>query len=91
MADMHPEDIKAAIRKKGMTIAALAEANGMSKQALAMAIGARVSAPAEAIIARFIGMEPAKIWPSLYLSDGRRITMSRTGRQKQKRAAGGRG
>ena len=76
-ADMHPEDIKAAIRKQGVTISELAEANGMSKQNVASAISARVSGPAEEVIARFLDKNPAEIWPSRYRRDGKRICLTR--------------
>ncbi|MGE4321783.1 MAG: helix-turn-helix domain-containing protein [Sphingobium sp.] len=75
MADMHPEDIKAAIRKRGRTITALAEAHGLPKQVVSMAISARVSARAEAVIADFIDVPPQAIWPSRYDADGKRIML----------------
>lgn len=77
MTDMHPEDIKAAIRKSGVSITALAESHGISKQTLSLAIGARMSARAERIIADCIGLDPATIWPSRYGRDGQRITLRR--------------
>ena len=78
MTDMHPEDIKAAIRKRGSTLSELAEASGMKKQNLAIAMRARTSARAETVIADFLGMPAAKIWPSRYRRDGQRIALRRT-------------
>ncbi|QCI93255.1 helix-turn-helix domain-containing protein [Novosphingobium sp. EMRT-2] len=77
MDDMHPEDIKAAIRKRGTTLADLAAANGVSKQALGLAINARVSARCEGIIADFLERPASEIWPSRYGKDGQRIKMRR--------------
>lgn len=77
--DMHPEDIKAAIRKKGGSLAALAraqEASGkpaISIQALSQALQARVSARCECIIADFLEVHPRQIWPSRYRANGTRI------------------
>lgn len=72
---MHPEDIKAAIRKAGSTLTALAKETGVPRTALSMALHARISAPAEAAIANFIGKHPAEIWPSRYSQDGKRLTL----------------
>lgn len=72
---MHPEDIKAAIRKAGSTLTALADANGVRKQTLSLALQARVSSRAERVIADFLGMHPMNIWPSRYDRNGTRRTM----------------
>jgi len=75
MSDMHPEDIKALIRKRGSNITALAATAGLNKQSIATAIHARVSARAEQAIADFLEMPAAKIWPSRYNKDGSRISL----------------
>lgn len=75
MTDMHPEDIKAEIRKRGYTLAALAREHGVSKQQLSMAIGSRVSARCERIIADFLSTKPHRIWPSRYHKHGARIEL----------------
>lgn len=72
--DWHSEDVKAAIRKRGSTLTALAKANGISVQALSRAIFERSSARAEIIIAEFLGVHPMKIWPSRYDASGARLT-----------------
>lgn len=72
--DWHSEDVKAAIRKKGSTLTALAKAHGISAQALSRAILERSSARAEIIIAEFLGVRPALIWPSRYNERGKRLT-----------------
>lgn len=72
--DWHSEDVKAAIRKKGSTLTALAKANGLSVQSLSHAILERSSARAEIIIADFLGVHPMQIWPSRYDKRGDRLT-----------------
>lgn len=76
--DWHSEDIKAAIRKKGSTLTALARSNGISVQALSRAILERSSARAEIIIADFLGVRPMQIWPSRYDKRGQRLTLLET-------------
>lgn len=76
--DWHSEDVKAAIRKKGSTLAALAKSNGISAQALSRAILERSSARAETIIANFLGLRPMQIWPSRYDEKGNRLTRLET-------------
>ncbi|WP_336958715.1 helix-turn-helix domain-containing protein [Sphingobium aquiterrae] len=75
--DWHPEDIKAAIRKKGSSLAELARREGISTQALSLALQARVSARCELIIADFLNVHPSKIWPTRYKADGERMGFSR--------------
>ncbi|WP_288987665.1 helix-turn-helix domain-containing protein [uncultured Sphingopyxis sp.] len=76
--DMHPEDIKAAIRKKGGSLAALTRAQAaagkpISIQALSQSLQARVSERCEYIIADFLEVHPREIWPSRYRANGTRI------------------
>lgn len=71
--DMHPEDIKAAIRKRGATLKQLGKKVGLSEQSLSKAIHCRSSANAERTISEFLGIAPQKIWPSRYSKDGRRL------------------
>lgn len=74
--DWHPEDIKAAIRKRGITVTDLARRHGVSKQALSLAMQARVSGNCERIIAAALGLDPSSIWPSRYHADGSRINFA---------------
>ena len=74
--DMHPEDIKAAVRKAGTTLAALGRDNGVSRQQMSLALHARVSAKAEQIIADFLDTHPKKIWPSRYTKTGVRLSLA---------------
>ena len=69
-ADWHPEDIKAAIRKTGMTLSDLSRAAGFSEGAAKRAL--LIPWPRmEAAIAARLGREPHEIWPSRYSPDGR--------------------
>jgi Ner family transcriptional regulator len=69
--DWHPEDIKAAVRKRGITLAQIGRPYGLTRQAMANAL-TMPSAQAEALIAEAIGVSPHVIWPSRYNSDGQR-------------------
>ncbi|EAN3486905.1 transcriptional regulator [Salmonella enterica subsp. enterica] len=63
--DWHPEDIKAAIRKRGMTTSQLSRCNGLAESTLRNVF--RHHWPkGEKIIADFLNMEPSEIWPSRY-------------------------
>lgn len=73
MTDMHPEDIKAAIRKQGFTLAELAVRADVSKQAISAAIAHRSSERVDLVIADFLGLKPHQIWPSRYNAKGQRI------------------
>ena len=69
-ADWHPEDIKAAIRKTGLTLSDLSRAAGFSEGAAKRAL--LIPWPRmEAAIAARLGREPHEIWPSRYSPDGR--------------------
>lgn len=76
---MHPEDIKAAIRKRGETISSLAARHGMKAQSLSRAIHERSSAKAENIIADFLGLRPCDVWPHRYDRRGRRLSLIEIG------------
>lgn len=68
-ADMHPEQVKAAVRMTGITLTELAERNGYSESAVRRTL--RHPWPSvEAIIARQIGKRPQEVWPSRYHPDG---------------------
>lgn len=71
VSDWHPEDIKAAVRKRGCTLADIARGAGMKDKALRLAL-VLPRAEAERVIARFLDLHPMTIWPSRYQSDGTR-------------------
>lgn len=87
MTDMHPEDIKAEIRKRGSTLAALAAAVGMHKQVLSLALASRTSWRAEEAIAAFLEKPAASIWPSRYDAKGIRINLRRSKSEMEKEKA----
>lgn len=72
---MHPEDIKAAIRKKGFTLSEMATMHGLKPQALSRAIHGRSSSNVERVIAEFLGKRPIEIWPSRYDKKGNRLSL----------------
>ena len=65
MSDWHPEDIKAAVRKRGHTLAGLAAKLGITRQAMCQTL-TRPAAANEALIASVINVDPSVIWPSRY-------------------------
>lgn len=67
--DWHPEDIKAAVRKSGISLEALSMRRGLHRSAAAVALK-RPWPRAEAIIAAHLGVPPSEIWPSRYEPDG---------------------
>lgn len=71
LEDWHPEDVKAAVRKKGSTLAAIGRRAGMSRQSIALTL-VRPNGRGEAEIAGFLGLEARTIWPSRYHEDGSR-------------------
>jgi Ner family transcriptional regulator len=68
--DWHVEDIKAAIRKTGMTLSDLSLAAGFSEGAATRALLTPWPRMEAAIAAR-LGRAPQEIWPSRYSPDGR--------------------
>lgn len=92
--DWHPEDIKAAIRKRGTTLTALSEDAGLCKSAVRNALIRPVKS-AEAVIAKFLNVPAKELWPDRYDDQGQRIkgtrrrhsSRSHSGRHRQKREA----
>ena len=69
VADWDREDVKAAIRKRGMTLTGLAILHDYTGCAVRKALRSQWPA-VEEIIAEFLGKHPKEIWPSRYHSDG---------------------
>lgn len=70
--NMHPEDIKAAVRKTGITLAELARRNGLSTSTTRKAL--RHPQPAGArVIAAYLGLSVHAIWPEWFAPNGTRI------------------
>ncbi|MEI7608594.1 MAG: helix-turn-helix transcriptional regulator [Rhodospirillaceae bacterium] len=70
-SDMHPEDIKAAIRKRGWTLRDVARAYGLPEDDCQKALR-RPMFGGEHAIAEVMGLSPRQIWPSRYLPEGPR-------------------
>lgn len=70
-SDWHPEDIKAAVRKSGTSLAALAREAGMAPNAFGHVLRFP-RATAERVIARALDVHPKVIWPSRYHRNGAR-------------------
>lgn len=64
-ADWHPEDIKAAVRKTGVSLDALGREHGYARGSLRVVLTKPWPA-GQAIIADRIGVPPQQIWPSRY-------------------------
>jgi len=71
LSGWHAEDVKAAIRKKGLTLSALSKKHHYSDSYLRGTL-IRRRPRGEEIIARFLGVSPAEIWPDRYRADGTR-------------------
>jgi Ner family transcriptional regulator len=90
----HPEDIKAAVRKKGTTLTALALANKLPESACRVALRMPYYIGEQAI-SRFLGISPRTLWPDRYDEDAQplqpriraKITSGRVASQCQKRVA----
>lgn len=65
----HREDIKAAIRKQGVSLEQLSEANGLDRRSCSLAL-LRPHFAAELVIAEFLGLSPRQLWPHRYDADG---------------------
>lgn len=71
LADWHWADVLAAIRKRGWSLAQIAEVEGYATGNVLGKAALRPYPRAEAILASYAGVEhPMKIWPSRYTRDG---------------------
>lgn len=68
--DMHPADIRAAVNKKGFTLASVSRAADLPEHACRAALQGR-SRKGEAAIAKVLGLAPEQIWPSRFLKPRR--------------------
>jgi Ner family transcriptional regulator len=65
LSGWHAEDVKAAVRKKGTTLTALSNKHGYSDSYLRGTL-IRQRPYGERVIAEFLGVSPADIWPERY-------------------------
>ncbi len=68
----HREDIKAAVRKRGTTMRAIAIDAGLCKDACHIAMTTPFPA-AQHAIAKFLGVSLHSLWPAWYDKQGQRI------------------
>ena len=68
-AGWHREDIKAAIRKRGVCLEGLSKSAGLELRACSSAL-LRPHFAAELVIADFLGVSPRQLWPHRYDADG---------------------
>lgn len=85
-ADWHPEDVKAAIRKTGVTLTALAKRHGLTGSAVRMTL-IRPWPRVEAIVASHLGCRAQDIWPSRYDASGQPLRGRGTGKAKASRSS----
>lgn len=71
----HPEDVKAAVRKKGVTLAELARRNKMSDSTTRAALY-RPQPSGNAAVAKFLGKTLNELWPEWFDVQGNRIPKS---------------
>lgn len=72
----HPEDIKAAVRKKGTSLTELARNKGLAPGSVRNA-SRNPSRAAELVIAQFLGEPLHELWPDRWSCDGQRLIKSR--------------
>jgi Ner family transcriptional regulator len=70
--DWHPADVIAALRKRGITLRALAVMHGIKDSSSFSAALVRSLPANEKRIADALEMHPKDIWPSRYFEDGSR-------------------
>ncbi|CNJ10224.1 helix-turn-helix domain-containing protein [Yersinia aldovae] len=75
-SDWHPADIIAALRKRGTTLAALSRDAGLSSSTLANAL-TRPWPKGEWLIAEYLEIHPAEIWPTRYYDPKTGILLDR--------------
>lgn len=87
--DWHPEDVKAALRKRGITLTALSRQHGYSTNCVG-AVLRRPAATVQEVIAAALELDPRNIWPSRYNPDGspRRRNQRRADRPAAQRQNG---
>lgn len=79
----HPEDIKAAIRKRGTTLSALATQAGLHESTVRNALY-RPIPRADGLIAAFLDMPKHALWPDRYDAEGHRLSHSNQSRTRLK-------
>lgn len=84
----HPEDIKAAIRKTGVTLTDLSLRAGLSESAVRQAILFHTCPAGERAIVDHLGAHPHELWPRRYDPSGTRVIGNARPRVKVKAIPG---
>lgn len=88
MRGMHPEDIKAAIRKTGITLTELSLRNGLGESTVRQAILFQSCPAGERVIIEYLGIPPHEIWPERYDRQGNRTIGRSACNSRRARRAG---
>ena len=76
---MHPEEIKAALRMKGVTLGALADELGISRSTVCLIVrGKGTSGRVQNAVANLVGKPVSAIWPPKPSTGLRRAKTSKT-------------
>lgn len=67
--DWHRQEVIAAIRMRGISVAELARQNGYENPTTFYNVFKAPYPKVEKIVAKFLGKQPADIWPSRYQSN----------------------
>jgi len=79
----HPEDVKAMVRKTGVTLAELARRHGLSTSATRKALY-RPTPSGNRVIAHYLGIPLAELWPEWFDAAGARVPSN--GKKNSRRA-----
>ena len=74
--NMHPEDIKAAVRKTGVTLSSLGSRSDVSSSGIRAAVWRPVPS-ANRVIAAYLGKSLNDIWPEWFAPDGTRLYLKK--------------
>lgn len=85
----HPEDVKAMVRKTGVTLAELARRNGLSTSAVRKSIH-RATPSGNRVIAAYLGRKLNELWPEWFDGNGDRLP-SKTVRKHSRPERAGQG
>lgn len=73
--DWHAEQVKAAVRMTGKSLAQLSREAGLKPDTMRNVFRCHIPRY-ELIIAAHLGVEPAAIWPSRYMHGGNKCTLN---------------
>jgi Ner family transcriptional regulator len=62
---LHPEDIKAGLRKRGSSLSKIARSLGLHRTTISNVLYGRQSRRVRIAIAQQLGMKPEQLWPNL--------------------------